>query len=161
MLDFKEFFFIENFITSTYYIHSVSLLLTLRVTPLPLLCRRNPLRRFLRLQWPLKIPPQFLLLVLLADPSLLSLRSISIACSVSGCCVACPSSHPYDQNIARVLWCVQPHIIQTRIVRLVRYKAWRPQSLLRICTRVRICVLHIHQIHEHLLTSSSTHLTSC
>ena len=108
MLDFKGFFFMENFITSTYYckIHRVSLLLTLRVTPLPLLCRRNPLRRLLRLQWPLKIPPQFLLLVLLADPSLLSLRSISIACSVSGCCVACPSSHPYDQNIARVLWCV-------------------------------------------------------
>ena len=46
-------------------------------------------------------------------------------------------------------------------VRLVRYKACRPQTLLRLCTRIRICILHIHQKHEHLLTSQLTRLTPC
>ena len=31
-------------------------------------------------------------------------------------------------------------------VLLVCYKACRPQTLSRICTRIRVCVLHIHQI---------------
>ena len=46
-------------------------------------------------------------------------------------------------------------------VRLVHYNAHRPQTLSRLCTRVRICVLHIHQKHEHLLTSQLTRLTPC
>ena len=49
-----------------------------------------------------------------------------------------------------IILVLQPYTMLTRIARLVRYRAWRPQTLLRICTRVRICVLRIHQFYSSL-----------